>query len=196
MALMVQSGCLGYVIGFESLDPRNLQEMRKTPNLTPQFTRYDEQIEILKDYGLQIWAAFTLGHDHDTPDTIQETVAFALRHKFCFAAFNILMPYPNTPLYRQLAAEGRLLYDGAWWRHPAYRFNHASFRPTRMTADELTDACFRARSEFNSLSSIFHRAWDWRTNMRSFYKFGVYITYNPLFRKETFKKQGMRFGLE
>ena len=33
MALLVESGCIGNVIGFESLDPRNLQQMRKGPNL-------------------------------------------------------------------------------------------------------------------------------------------------------------------
>ena len=31
--------------------------------------------------------------------------------------------------------------------------------------------------------------------MRSLYRLGVYLRYNPIFRKETFKKQGMRFGL-
>jgi hypothetical protein len=30
--------------------------------------------------------------------------------------------------------------------------------------------------------------------MRTLYKMGIYWTYNPLFRKEMFKKQGMRFG--
>ena len=41
------------------------------------------------------------------------------------------MPYPSTPLYERLKAEGRLLYDGRWWLHPDYRFNHAAFRPAR-----------------------------------------------------------------
>ncbi len=114
---------------------------------------------------------------------------------FCFAAFNILMPYPNTPLYRKLQTEGRLLYDGKWWLHPQYRFNHAAFRPQLMSPEELTEACFQARSRFNSLGSIFWRTFDLKTNMRSLYRLGVYLRYNPIFRKETFKKQGMRFGL-
>ena len=170
-------------------------EVRKAPNLAGAFTHYEEQIRIIKDCGLQLWAAFTLGHDHDTAETIERTVEFALRHKFCFAAFNILMPYPRTPLYRKLAAEGRLLYDGKWWLHPEYRFNYASFLPARMTPDELTEACFQARSRFNGVSSIVKRAFDFRTNIRSLYRFGIYCGYNPIFRRETFKKQGLRFGL-
>jgi hypothetical protein len=33
MRLLVDSGCLGNVIGFESLDPANLRQMKKAPNL-------------------------------------------------------------------------------------------------------------------------------------------------------------------
>ncbi len=196
MDLMVKSGCLGHVVGFESIDPQNLRSMKKAPNLATTFEHYEEQISIIKDYGLQLWAAFTLGHEYDTPETIERTLEFALKHQFCFAAFNILMPYPGTPFYQKLAAEGRLLYDGKWWLHPEYRFNHASFIPARMTPDELTEACFRARSQFNSVSSIIRRAFDFRTNMRSLYRLGIYLAYNPLFRKETFKKQSMKFGLK
>ena len=34
MRLFVESGCLGNVIGFESLDIDNLKQMRKGPNLS------------------------------------------------------------------------------------------------------------------------------------------------------------------
>lgn len=193
--LMVKSGCLGNVIGFESLNPQNLRAMRKGPNLIGGFQDYQPQIEILREYGLQTWAAFTLGHDYDTRDSIERTLEFALENKFTFAAFNILVPYPNTPLYERLAREGRLLYDGTWWLHPDYRFNYAAFQPKLMSPAELTEACFHARASFNSLGAIVRRAFDFKTNMRSPYRFGVYVAYNPLFRKEVFKKHGMRFGL-
>lgn len=195
MELMERSGCLGLVVGFESVDTQSLRSMRKAPNFVGGFRNYQPQLEIIRDHGLQLWAAFTLGHDHDTVDSIRRTLEFALRNKFCFAAFNILVPYPGTPLYATLGEQGRLLYDGRWWLHPEYRFNHAAFRPERMSADELTEACFRARSTFNSVGSIVRRACDFRTNMRSLYRFGLYMGYNPLFRREVFKKHGMRFGL-
>lgn len=195
MDLLVRSGCVGLVVGFESLDDRNLRGMKKAPNLAGGFDGYKEPIEIIRDYGLQLWAAFTLGHDHDTGESIQRTLEFAMDNKFCFAAFNILVAYPNTPLYRRLEAERRLLYDGKWWLHPEYRFNHACFQPARMSPDELTEACFRARASFNSIPSVIRRAFDFKTNMRSPYRLGVYVTYNPIFRKEVFKKHGMKFGL-
>ncbi|MBG7609705.1 MAG: B12-binding domain-containing radical SAM protein [Anaerolineae bacterium] len=194
MRLMTESGCLGNVIGFESLNQQNLLEMKKTVNIGSDFQDFRPQIEIIKDFGLQTWAAFTLGHDNDTIETIEQTVDFATENKFAFAAYNILMPYPNTPLYRRLEAEGRLLYNGKWWLHPQYQFNHAAFIPSKMSPNELTDATFKARSKFNSIRSIVSRAFDFKANMRSLFRLAVYIAYTPLYRKETFKKQDMSFG--
>lgn len=195
MQLMVRSGCVGMVVGFESISKNSLRWMRKSPNFVGGFDGYREQVQVLRDYGLQLWAAFTLGHDYDTKESIQETLAWAMAHRFPLAAFNILVPYPKTPLYEQLAAEGRLLYDGKWWLHPTYRFNHAAFEPKHMTADELTAATWRCRSTYNSLGFTIRRIFDLKTNLRTLYKLGVYLRYSPVFRKEVFKKQGMRFGL-
>lgn len=48
----------------------------------------------------------------------------------------------------------------------------------------------------NSLSSIISRAFEFRTNLRNPVRFITYLVYNPLFRKETFKKQDMRLGIK
>lgn len=194
MDLMVASGCLGNVIGFETLDPRNLEAMNKKSNLQGGFERYEAQIEILRDYGLQTWAAFLIGYDYDTPESIDDLFRWALDHKFTFAAFNVLMPYPGTAVYERFRKEKRLLYGGEWWLHPDYRFNHAAYRPHLMTADELTEAGWRCRSRYNSIPAIVSRAFDFKTNMRSPLRFGLYCAYNPLFRRESFKKQGMMLG--
>ncbi len=193
MELMIQSGCLGHVIGFESITPGNLTEMRKGQNLHA-FDGYRSQVRRLRDYGLQTWAAFVLGYDHETRDSIRRTLDFALESRFTFAAFNILTPYPGTPLYDTLRAEGRLLYDGKWWLHPDYRFNYAAFQPARMSAEELTQACFEARATFSSLPSLVHRLLDFKTNLRNPVRLCTYLRFNPVFRKEVFKKHGMYFG--
>jgi radical SAM superfamily enzyme YgiQ (UPF0313 family) len=200
MELLAKSGCLGNVIGFESISPENLDAMGKLSNQTGRdgqtgWDRYHHACQVLRDHHLQTWAAFTLGHDGDTPELIRETSDFAMENKFCFAAYNILMPYPGTNLYERLEREGRLLWDGKWWLHPAYRFNHAAFVPKNMSPDELTEACWQCRNHWNRRMSIFKRMWDFKTHLSSPVRLGVYLKYNPLFRKETFKKQGMLFGL-
>lgn len=194
MRLLERAGNWGNVTGFESITPESLRETRKSPNI-PRFTRYKEEVRILREHGMQSWAAFTLGYDHDTVESIAATVDFALESKFTFAAYNILMPYPNTPLYRKLEGEGRLLYDGKWWLHPQYRFNDAAFVPTRMTAKELTDACHEARVRYNTPLSLLQRFADVKTHLRSFARIGAYWYYTLIFRKEVYKKHRMRFGL-
>ncbi len=193
MDLMASSGCLGNVIGFESLDPDNLQQMRKGQNLT-RFDRYAELVGELRSRHLQTWAAFLLGYDHETRESALATCEWAIANKFTFAAFNILTPYPGTPLYERMAQEGRLLYDGKWWLHPDYRFNYAVYRPARMTPDDLTEAAWGCRQRFNSAGSIARRVLDPRTNLSSPIRLALYLLYNPVYRKEAFKRQGLLLG--
>ena len=195
MSLMEKSGCLGHVMGFESLSQGSLQEARKTPNLRSR-PHYEREISVLRECGLQTWAAFTLGYDCDTRGSIAATADFALKNRFAFAAFNILMPYPGTPFYARLRQEGRLLYEGRWWLDPTYRFNSAAFLPRNMSPEELTLACHQARTLFNSLPSLIRRFSDVQVNMRSVWRTLAYWGYAALFRKEVFKKHGMRFGLK
>lgn len=193
MTLMKKSGCLGHVIGFESLDPRNLKASGK-PNKIHTAADYDTNIKVLKSYGLQTWAAFTLGYDLDTADSLYAILEFSLRHRFTFAAYNVLMPYPGTLFYDRLKEQGRLLFNGKWWLHPGYRFNHASFIPALMTPEELTTTAFSIRKQWSSPWSLIRRSIDLRTNLRSLSAAAIFWSYNRVFRAETFKKQDMSFG--
>jgi radical SAM superfamily enzyme YgiQ (UPF0313 family) len=195
MKLMADSGNVGNVTGFESITRASLKETKKSPNI-PGFNNYEREVRVLREHGMQTWAAFTLGYDHDTYDSILATMEFALKHRFTFAAFNILMPYPNTPLYRKLEQEGRHLYDGRWWLHPRYRFNDAAYVPTRMTAEELTRACHEARKKFNTIPSLLQRFSDIKTNLKTLWSVAAYWKYTTLFRREVYRKHGMRFGLK
>lgn len=195
MKLMEKSGCIGNVTGFESITAESLRDAKKSPNI-PGFSKYQKEVAILRDHGMQTWAAFTLGYDHDTEASIRETVDFALDSKFTFAAYNILMPYPGTPLYHSLDKENRLLYDRKWWLHPEYRFNNAAFIPKLMTPDQLTNACHDARVRFNTIPSLIHRFSDIKTNMRAISRALLFWKYTLLFRKEVYKKHQMRFGLK
>ncbi|MGJ3509989.1 B12-binding domain-containing radical SAM protein [Enemella sp. A6] len=194
MDLMVRSGCQGNVIGFESINTDSLIGMRKAVNRAEAANQYAGAIDQLRRLGLQTWAAFTIGHDADTVESIRATCRFAIENKFTFAAYNILMPYPGTALYDDLAEQGRLLYDGQWWLHPDYRFNHAAFLPANMPPDELTRIGFACRARTNSVGSILRRLAEPRTNLRNPIRFANFVAYNPLFRREVFKKQSMALG--
>ncbi len=193
MRLFVESGCMGNVIGFESLAIENLHQMNKVTNLAA-FDGYAREVETLRSHHLQTWAAFALGYDHDTVESILKTCEWGISNHFTFAAFNVLMPYPSTPFYERMKTEGRLLYDGRWWLHKDYRFNNAAFRPAKMTPEELTETAWACRKRWSAWTSIAERALDPKTNLNSPLRFAIYCAYNPLFRREAFKRQGMRLG--
>ncbi|MFZ5952933.1 MAG: B12-binding domain-containing radical SAM protein [Candidatus Rifleibacteriota bacterium] len=191
MDLMKRSGCAGLVVGFESTNPENLKQMDKNCNMN--LSSYQPVIEKIREIGFQIWAAFLIGYDADDLNSIKKTVQWAVDQKFCFAAFNILCPYPGTPLYDEMKAADRLLFD-KWWLDDRYHFGDCVFKPARMTPDELTEACFWARRRFNHPVNIFRRALDFKTNAKDLWSLATYFTYNPLFRRELFKKHGMVLG--
>jgi radical SAM superfamily enzyme YgiQ (UPF0313 family) len=141
-----------------------------------------------------VWGAVTIGHEHDTHETFQRTREFALRHRFALADFNVLMPYPGTPLYRQLEAEHRLLYGGKWWLDEDFRFGKAAFIPHNLSPDELADGCFMARQRYYGLVSILRRAIDPGVNMRSWSNLKMYALSNYLSYNDALKKQDIMLG--
>lgn len=192
MDLMLESGCMGLLVGFESLDMNNLKKMNKNCNF--HLDSYDPLIEKTRQAGFLLWAAFLLGYDYETVQSVQDTVDWALSKKFTFSAFNILMPYPGTSLYKKAKAENRLLYGDKWWLHDDYRFGSASVIPKNCEPEELAEACYQARMKHSSLGSIASRAMDPQTHMKSIKNLAAYFMYNPIFRDEMKKKHGMKLG--
>jgi len=191
MSLLERSGCITAIVGFESLDSGNLRQMKKQWNVRHQ--DYETSIARFRDAGVMIYGTFVHGYDADTPDSFEATVDFATRHHFFLANFNPLTPTPGSDLYARLRKEGRLLRD-PWWLDGSYRYGSATFEPRGMTPEELEAGCYRARSRFNSLSSIARRALDLRANLSSPYTLAVYLAANFVSRIEVHRKQGATLG--
>ena len=189
--LMQKSGCVNALVGFESLNRDNLKQMRKDWNL--KYADYESSIKVFQDAGIMIYGTFVFGYDHDTVDSFDEAVEFAIRNKFYLANFNPLTPTPGADLYDQLQREDRLIYE-RWWIDPDFRYGHATFHPRGMSASELTAGCLRARMQFNTYSSLFRRALAPRTNLRSPYRFGIYLLSNIISKREILSKQDRQLG--
>lgn len=179
--LMAESGCVGNLIGFESINIHTLEWFAKSPNIR-NYNNYKEALEILRDFGFLTWASFMLGNDFDTPETIDRTVEFAIKNKFTLSFFHILMPYPKTEIYKQFEREGRLLFGGKWWLQPDYRYNQAGFVPKMMTSDALSKATIKANRDFYSIGSIAGRMFDRSTNLRNWINFVIYSRFNYVLR--------------
>jgi radical SAM superfamily enzyme YgiQ (UPF0313 family) len=127
---MALSGCTGVFVGFESLNDENLVEARKK---TPRGADYARRVRLLHDNGIQVNGSFVLGFDHDRRDVFAKTAQWVEEQRLECATFHILTPYPQTPLFRTLEAQGRLLHRD-WSR---YDTAHVVFRPKHMSPQEL-----------------------------------------------------------
>lgn len=132
---MKRSGCEIILIGFESLNKENLKQMNKSFNYA--LGERDELVKRIHDAGIGIYATFVFGYDNDDERTINDAVEFAKKHNFYTAAFNHLLPFPNTPLYDRMKAEKRLIYD-KWWLADGYNYGELAFNPKLLSAEELS----------------------------------------------------------
>ena len=191
LGLMVKSGCRGVLIGMESLNPDNLRDMGKEWNLAGG--SYAESLKRFRDHGLAVYGTFVFGYDGDDQRVIQESVDFAREQKLFLAAFNHLIPFPGTPLYRRLQAEGRLLKP-KWWLDPDSRVGDVVFQPRKLSAPELAEACLEARRRFYGYSSIWERMWDRQANVPTALMLGVYLGLNLGSHFDIDRRQGLKLG--
>jgi radical SAM superfamily enzyme YgiQ (UPF0313 family) len=128
--LAARSGCRGLLLGFESLSPDSMAETGKSFGIRRDYSFVVQQ---LHDRGIAIMGCFAFGFDHDTPDTFAETVDFVQAARIDLPRYAILTPFPATPLYRRLQAEGRILS----WDWSLYDGQHVVFQPAWMSPEEL-----------------------------------------------------------
>jgi radical SAM superfamily enzyme YgiQ (UPF0313 family) len=191
LGLMVKSGCRGVLIGMESLDAANLRDMGKSWNLASG--SYAESLRRFRDHGLAVYGTFVFGYDNDDDGVIQRSVEFAREQQLFLAAFNHLIPFPGTPLYRRLQQEGRLLKP-RWWLDPKSRVGEVTFRPKKLEPGELEELCLTARRQFYGWGSIWQRLWDRQANAPSLPMLSVYLALNLGSHFDIDRRQGLRLG--
>jgi radical SAM superfamily enzyme YgiQ (UPF0313 family) len=147
---MALAGCTGVFVGFESLSAANLEAVRKK-GVRPQ--AYAERVCVFHDSGIQVNGSFIFGLDDDRPDVFERTVAWIEENRLECATFHILTPYPNTPLFRKLEAEARLLHRN--WE--LYDTAHAVFQPRHMSPAALEAGYAWAYERLFSHASIWRR---------------------------------------
>lgn len=189
--LLHRAGCVGVLVGFESLEVETLRRMGKTFN--SMRGGYEVALDNLRRHRIAVYATFVFGYDSDKPQVFEEVFDFAMRQEFYVAAFNHLIPFPGTPLHARLEQEGRL-FSPAWWLDPAYRFGMVPFAPLNMSAHELTEKCQDLRRRFYSLRRILARCNRW--NCGGGYLGRNFLPVNLLQRFEVGRRTGFPLGRE
>jgi radical SAM superfamily enzyme YgiQ (UPF0313 family) len=149
--LAARSGCKQLFLGLESISQASIDGVHKRFN---QVEDYASIIRRIHSHGIAVQAGIVFGFDCDTPDIFTRTVDFLEAAGVQNATFNILTPFPGTPLFRQMEAEGRLLTRD-WDRYNS-RVD-VVFRPKNMSPEELLAGLRRVNQRFYSLPSITRR---------------------------------------
>ena len=130
LSLAVRSGCVGLLMGFETISQSALRQMSKGFN---HVTRYKEIVRRLHARGIGVMACIILGFDEDGPDVFKKTLKFIGQSGVDLVRYTIFTPFPGTEVYQKLEETGRIL-DRDWGR---YDYEHVVFQPARMSAREL-----------------------------------------------------------
>jgi radical SAM superfamily enzyme YgiQ (UPF0313 family) len=133
-------------IGVETPRKASLAETHKTQNEKLDLV---EAIHTIQSHNLFIWAGMIVGFDHDDAGIFDEQYEFLQKAQIPVAMLSVLLAIPQTPLYKRLEAEGRLLPElianptlpldlehdeHLHWEGTDGRTN---FQPLRLTMEEL-----------------------------------------------------------
>ncbi|MDR1329449.1 MAG: B12-binding domain-containing radical SAM protein, partial [Oscillospiraceae bacterium] len=159
LELAYKSGCRHLFIGFESITQMSLDSSNKSFN---KVARYEEIIKRIHSHGISIQAGIVFGFDCDKTDVFDKTLDFLIKNGIQNATFNILTPYPNTPLFNRLKAEGRILTED-WSKYNSR--TDVVFRPANMTPEELLDGFNYVNREFYKVRNVLKRLNNSRTGL-------------------------------
>jgi len=157
LKLAAASGCIGLLIGFESLSPANLAAVGKRINVVDE---YENVIRKVHSHGIAIHGFFIFGLDEDDEDVFKRTVRFAQKMRLESAQFDLLTPYPGTALCESLDKAGRIVTKD--WSQYGYNL---VFEPKPMSPEMLQKGHHWAWREFYSAPSIWRRVGVARRNL-------------------------------
>jgi radical SAM superfamily enzyme YgiQ (UPF0313 family) len=150
LELAEKSGCGGLLIGIETLSTSSVLHINKPFNKPEE---YIEAVRILHGHGIAINGCFVLGLDGDDASSFERTVEFVNKAAIDLPRFSVATPFPGTPLFRQLEAEGRLLSRD--WRF--YGGQNVVYRPRNMSVDTLQEGLRWTWRQAYGASSIVRR---------------------------------------
>lgn len=161
--LMKKARCKVLYIGFESVDPDALREMKKSQSVS----EIKWSINEIRKRKIHIHGMFVFGFDADTALKAKTTVDFAIKAKIDTTQFMILTPLPGSEFYNKMKSEKRII-DYKWETYDAH---HVKFKPKKFTLWELQKAQIDAHTKFYSIYQLIRRLWNGR--IRAFYT-GLY----------------------
>jgi hypothetical protein len=159
LSLAAGSGCKALFLGLETISQASLNTANKRHNRAAE---YREVIQRFHAHGIAVQAGVVFGFDHDDRSIFRTTVEFFREAGLDSATVSVLIPFPNTPLFKRLDAEGRILTRD-WSKYNGKK--DVVFQPALMSPRELLMGMEWAARQFYSLGSIVERMARSRTGL-------------------------------
>ena len=148
LKLASQAGCVFWALGFETVKQSNLNIKRGH-----KIEMYRHLINKIKKYDMGVFGSFIFGFDNDDTSVFDYTWDTINEWDLDGAEFNILTPFPGTPLYNKLSMENRILTRD-WSK---YNLREVVFLPKRMDPQELKAGVDRISRKFYSVNNVIKR---------------------------------------
>ena len=147
--LMGKAGCRYIYSGLESLDPESIKSMNKGQNKTSGLNKIIQRCfsnGILFSFGLII------GSDGDTNEYLERVPEYIADLKYSFVTFiGFVCPYPETPFFRQLRADGRILRGAISRDYDGYTLCHL---PKKLNPEEAVEHFIRLCTYLGSRKNL------------------------------------------
>jgi radical SAM superfamily enzyme YgiQ (UPF0313 family) len=111
---------------------------------------YPSTIKKIHDHGMIVHGNFIFRFDTDCRDIFDKTVEMIYDWEIDLCLFNVLTPFPGTPLFDRLEMEGRILTKD-WAK---YDLETAVFQPKHMSPQELEKGTLEVQNIFSSTFNI------------------------------------------
>lgn len=129
LRLVRESGGTGVGYGIESGSPTILKNMNK--QITPE--QIETALRSTERLGLKMKIQLIFGYPGETEETLAETIELFRRVDHPGRRFNVIVPVPGSPLYRQCLAEGKITDEEAYLSEIEKSFGwgkvHVNFTP-------------------------------------------------------------------
>ncbi len=129
--LIAESGGKWIFIGMESLDPANLADVNKSFNKPADYAAVLERLARRNIYAI---TSFIFGLDNDEPGVADRTLSQIRKWPPGLPVFGQITPFPATPLYDRLLAEGRLTRPKHWLEFAPFQMAHT---PKKMSIPQV-----------------------------------------------------------
>ena len=107
----------------------------------------------LREHGIRVQGSTIIGLEHHTPDNIVEEIESAVGYQTDFHQFMLYTPVPGTPLYQEMADQGRLLTNiDLADNHGQFKFNFLHNAISREDSKRFLDWAFWRDFERNGPS--------------------------------------------